>query len=45
MIGKVELYDAFGELMYAVAKADGLIQNEEIQVLNELVENAFKFSE
>lgn len=39
MIGKVELYDAFGELMYAVAKADGLIQNEEVQALNELVAN------
>lgn len=39
MIGKVELYDAFGELMYAVAKADGLIQNEELQALNNLVEN------
>lgn len=39
MVSKVELYDAFGELMYAVAKADGLIQNEEISALNELVEN------
>ncbi|MFK7947499.1 MAG: TerB family tellurite resistance protein [Saprospiraceae bacterium] len=39
MVGKVELYDAFGELMYAVAKADGLIQNEEIQALNKLVES------
>ena len=39
MVSKVELYDAFGELMYVVAKADGLIQTEEVNALNELVEN------
>lgn len=37
MVGKTELYDAFGELIYAVAKADGLIQNEELEKLEALL--------
>ena len=37
MVTKVELYDAFGELMYAVAKADGVIQDEEITALNNIL--------
>ena len=37
MVGKTELYDAFGELIYAVAKADGFIQNEEVDKLQELL--------
>ena len=37
MVGKTELYDAFGELIYAVAKADGFIQNEEVGKLQELL--------
>lgn len=39
MVGKIELYDAFGELIYAVAKADGLVQNEEVVKLKELIAN------
>lgn len=37
MVGKTELYDAFGELIYAVSKADGFIQNEEVDKLQELL--------
>lgn len=37
MIAKERLYDAFGELIYAVALADGAIQNEEITKLNEIL--------
>ena len=39
MVTKVELYDAFGELIYAVAKADGVIQASEISALNEIIDN------
>ena len=38
MVTKVELYDAFGELIYALAKADGVIQGEEVAALEEIVE-------
>jgi len=37
MVTKIELYDAFGELMYALAKADGIIQQEEITALEEII--------
>ena len=31
------LYDAFGELIYAVAKADGKVQDVEVNALNEIL--------
>lgn len=34
---KAKLYDAMGELIYAVAKADGLIQESETEKLHELL--------
>lgn len=37
MISKEQLYDAFGELIYAVAKADGLIQIEEKLMLEKIL--------
>lgn len=37
MISKEKLFDAFGELIYAVAQADGLIQNEEISTLKQVL--------
>ncbi|MBN4072622.1 TerB family tellurite resistance protein [Crocinitomix catalasitica] len=39
MQDKEKLYDAFGELIYAVAMADGIIQDEEIDALNEILNN------
>ena len=36
-MNKERLYDAFGELIYALAMADGLIQPEEIQALNDIL--------
>jgi hypothetical protein len=39
MVTKVELYDAFGELIYALAKADGVIQGEEITALEDIVKD------
>lgn len=36
---KERLYDAFGELAYAIAKADGLIDGKEIDKLTEILEN------
>ena len=36
-ISKEELYDAMGELIYAVALADGFIQKEETDRLKELL--------
>ena len=38
MVSKTRLLDAFGELIYAVAIADGVIQPEEIETLNKLLE-------
>ena len=35
MVSQAQLYDAFGEIIYAVAIADGLIQEEEMDVVNE----------
>ena len=37
MVTKVELYDAFGELIYALALADGVIQTEEITALEQIL--------
>ena len=34
MISQAQLYDAFGEIIYAVAIADGLIQDEELGVID-----------
>jgi uncharacterized tellurite resistance protein B-like protein len=39
MATKEKLYEAFGELIYAVAKADGMIQGEEVEVLEKIVKN------
>jgi uncharacterized tellurite resistance protein B-like protein len=39
MTKKEKLYDAFGELIYAIAKADGEIQPEEIEALKSVLEN------
>ncbi len=33
MIKRERLYDAFGELLYAIAMADGEVQKEEIRVI------------
>ena len=37
MISKTRLNDAFGELIYAVAISDGMIQPEEVKTLEELL--------
>jgi uncharacterized tellurite resistance protein B-like protein len=37
MIKKERLYDAFGELIYALAMADGEVQQEEIQTLERIL--------
>lgn len=39
MIKKERLYDAFGELIYAIAMADGNIQDEELKILEKLLSN------
>jgi len=39
MIPKSKLYDAFGELIYTVALADGMIQPEELSKMEEVLEN------
>jgi tellurite resistance protein len=36
---KAYLYDAFGELIYLVAMADGLIQEEEVKALEDILGN------
>ncbi len=36
---KEKLYDAFGELIYIVAMADGLIQKEEVEALERILVN------
>ena len=38
-IEKEKLYEALGELVYVVAKADGVIQDEEVSELNKILEN------
>lgn len=37
-MNKERLYDAFGELIYALAMADGLIQPKEIQALDTILQ-------
>ncbi|MCG8575455.1 MAG: TerB family tellurite resistance protein [Flavobacteriales bacterium] len=37
MKDKERLYDAFGELLYAIAMADGVIQEEEMSQLQEIL--------
>ena len=37
MTPKERIYDAFGELLYLVAKADGLIQPEEVESLEKIL--------
>jgi uncharacterized tellurite resistance protein B-like protein len=37
MTAKDRIYDAFGELAYLVAKADGLIQPEEVEALEAIL--------
>lgn len=37
-MNKERLYDAFGELIYALAMADGLIQPEEVRALDRILE-------
>ncbi len=37
-MNKERLYDAFGELIYALAMADGLIQPEELKALNTILQ-------
>jgi uncharacterized tellurite resistance protein B-like protein len=39
MVTKEKLYEAFGELIYAVAKADGVVQGEEVATLEHIVRN------
>jgi uncharacterized tellurite resistance protein B-like protein len=37
-MGKLErLYDVFGDLLYVVAKADGIVQKEEVAVLERVI--------
>ncbi|MEZ4885371.1 MAG: hypothetical protein R3E32_11635 [Chitinophagales bacterium] len=36
-VNKNRLYDAFGELIYAVAKADGLVQTKELDALHTIL--------
>lgn len=39
-MGKLErLYDVFGDLLYVVAKADGIVQKEEVEVLERVIAN------
>ena len=37
MTPKERIYDAFGELLYLVARADGLIQPEEVEKLEQIL--------
>lgn len=37
MIPKEKLYDSFGELVYVIAMADGIIQQEETDTLHKLL--------
>lgn len=39
MSQKTRLYDAFGEMMYVLAMADGVIQPEEKEALTRILEN------
>lgn len=37
MVSKERLYRTFGELLYVIAKSDGVIQDEEVETLEELL--------
>lgn len=37
MVTKIDLYDAFGELIYALALADGVVQKEETAALSRIL--------
>ncbi|MEM7104150.1 MAG: TerB family tellurite resistance protein [Bacteroidota bacterium] len=39
MINRERLYEAFGEIIYVVAMADGLIQPEETKALEDILQN------
>lgn len=39
MTDKEKMYELMGELLYAIAKADGIIQNEEASALKELLKD------
>ncbi len=39
MVSRSKLYDAFGELIYAIALADGDIQDSEVDELNKILMN------
>lgn len=40
IMGKLErLYDVFGDLLYVVAKADGIVQKKEVEVLERVIAN------
>jgi uncharacterized tellurite resistance protein B-like protein len=36
---KEKLYEALGELLYAMAKADGTVQESEIRAIDNIVKN------
>ncbi len=38
-VKKTELYDAFGEFLYAIAMADGEVQESEVKKIEELLAN------
>lgn len=38
MVLKEKLYDTFGDLIYAIAKADGEVQSVEVDTLNKMIE-------
>lgn len=37
--GNYKLYDAFGELLFVLAKSDGRVQEEEVETLEELLQD------
>lgn len=45
MPSDIKLYDVFGELMYVLAKADGIVQPEEIAKMKELISDHPKAQE
>lgn len=39
MVNKERLYEAFGEIIYVVAMADGIVQKEELEQLEKMLAN------
>ena len=37
MVSKTRLYDAFGELIYSIAVADGIVDPEEVEALHKIL--------